>query len=51
MASTYALRKFLKADLWGEWEHQETDQRKGIKPPVNQNRTTRCSPDRPGFAR
>ena len=36
MASTHASRKFLKADLWGEWEHQETDQRKGIKPPVNQ---------------
>ena len=36
MVSTRASRKFLKADLWGEWERQETDQRKGIKPPANQ---------------
>jgi SagB-type dehydrogenase family enzyme len=36
MESTRASRKFLKADLWGEWENQETDQRKGIKPPANQ---------------
>ena len=36
MESTRALRKFLKADLWNEWQNQETDQRKGIKPPPNQ---------------
>jgi len=36
MESTRASRKFLKADLWGKWEKQETDQRKGIKPPPNQ---------------
>ena len=36
MESTRAMLSFLKADRWGEWENQITDQRKGIKPPVNQ---------------
>ena len=36
MESSRASRKFLKADLWDAWEHQDTDQRKGIKPPANQ---------------
>jgi SagB-type dehydrogenase family enzyme len=36
MEPTRASRKFLKADLWRKWSQQETDQRKGIKPPANQ---------------
>jgi len=36
MESTRASRRFLKADLWDKWEKQETDQRKGNKPPVSQ---------------
>lgn len=26
-------REFMKNDLWSEWEHFETDQRKGLPPP------------------
>lgn len=36
MESTRAMRRFLKADLWEKWKVQETDQRKGIKPPASQ---------------
>jgi len=36
MESTLASRRFLKADLWEKWAKQESDQRKGIKPPANQ---------------
>jgi SagB-type dehydrogenase family enzyme len=36
MESTRASRRFLKADFWDKWEKGDTDQRKGIKPPVNQ---------------
>jgi SagB-type dehydrogenase family enzyme len=31
-----AYRKFLKSDLWDEWEQIETDQRRGIPPPSPQ---------------
>jgi SagB-type dehydrogenase family enzyme len=34
--SMSALRKFLKSDLWEEWDLIETDQRKGIPPPPTQ---------------
>lgn len=34
--SMQAYRKFLKSDLWEEWERIETDQRKGIPPPPSQ---------------
>ncbi len=36
MESTKASRRFLKADLWDKWGRQETDQKKGIKPPASQ---------------
>ena len=34
--SMSAYRKFLKSDLWEEWDRIETDQRKGIPPPPAQ---------------
>lgn len=34
--SVVAYRKFLKSDLWEEWDLIETDQRKGIPPPPPQ---------------
>jgi len=34
--SSETYRKFLKSDLWEEWDKIETDQRKGILPPSPQ---------------
>jgi len=34
MESMEVYRRFLKSDRWAEWEAVETDQRRGIPPPV-----------------
>lgn len=36
MESGMSAHEFLKADLWEEWEQQETDQRKGVPFPLSQ---------------
>jgi hypothetical protein len=36
MAANKTTLKFLKADLWEEWEKQGTDQRKGVEAPQSQ---------------
>jgi SagB-type dehydrogenase family enzyme len=36
MESAEAFRKFLKSDRWKEWKGYETDQKKGMAPPLPQ---------------
>jgi SagB-type dehydrogenase family enzyme len=36
MGSAESARAFLTADLWEEWRNEETDQRRGVKPPAPQ---------------